>query len=271
MTQPLSVTDVSVAFDGREVLSQVTFDVAAGEFVGLIGPNGAGKTTLLRAIARLVPYDGRIAVDGRDTRLLPRRELARSIAYLAQGHVASWPLEARQIVSLGRLPHVSPWRQSSPIDDKVIDEAMMRSDVSRLAHQNIDALSAGERARVMLARALAVDAPILLADEPIASLDPFHQLQIMELLRERAATGTTIVMVTHDLTLAARYCGRLFLLSDGRLVADGTSETVLTDEFLLKVYGIEALRSTYGGEPYVLPWRRVDAAAGEVKAGPTNP
>ena len=268
MSRLLSARDVSVAYEGRQVLWDVSFDLTLGEFVGLIGPNGAGKTTLLRALARLADYSGLVTLRGEDVRLIDRRRLSKEMAYLAQGHAASWPLEARRIVALGRLPHVAPWHRPNALDDKIIDEAMARADVARFALQDVDTLSAGERARVMLARALAVKAPILLADEPIASLDPYHQLQIVELLRDLAREGATVVMVTHDLTLAARYCDRLMLLSEGRLRAEGGSEVVLSEATLAEVYGVEALRSAHDDESYVLPWRRVDEA--RLKPRPTS-
>lgn len=257
MTSLLRVDKVSVSFNGRSAVDQVSFDLKAGEFVGLIGPNGAGKTTLLRSIARLVPFTGQIYFQGQETSNLDRSHLSKGIAYLAYGHTAHWPLAAKQVVALGRLPHLSPLQRPSPEDNAVINEIMTRADVTQFADRNIQTLSAGERARVMLSRALAVQANLLLADEPVGSLDPFHQLQIMELLRELTQDGTTIVLVTHDLTLAARFCDRLILLADGKVVAEGKSELVLSDENMAKAYRVEVFRTQHGNEPFVLPWRRL--------------
>ncbi len=258
MTSLLRVDHVSVSFNGRAAVDEVSFDLKAGEFVGLIGPNGAGKTTLLRSIARLVPFTGQIYFQGQDTSDLDRSHLSKGIAYLAHGHTAHWPLAAKQVVALGRLPHLSPLQRPSPKDDAVINEIMLRADVTQFADRNIQTLSAGERARVMLSRALAVQAKLLLADEPVGSLDPYHQLQIMELLRELAQGGTTIVLVTHDLTLAARFCNRLILLADGKVVAEGDSGSVLSDENVAKAYRVETFRAEHDNEPFVLPWRRLE-------------
>jgi iron complex transport system ATP-binding protein len=254
----LSASGLGVAIDGKPILRGIDFTVRSGGIVGLIGPNGAGKSTLIRAIAHLLrPVDGRIAIDGVDIASFDRRALAQRIAYLPQGHVVHWPLDVYHVVALGRLPHLSPMARVSEKDHGIVRRAMERTDVTAFAHRTVTTLSGGERARVMLARALAVETPILLVDEPVASLDPFHQLQVMELLRGIAEEGRLVIAVLHDLPLAARFCTRLLLLEGGRLVADGSPAEVLARQHLRDAYAIEGVYGAEQGESYVLPWRRL--------------
>lgn len=249
----LDVTDLTVAFNGRAVVSHVDLRLATGEMVGLIGPNGAGKTSLVRAAAGLLPHDGTIMLDGIDTAGLSRRDRARQVAYLAQGATVHWPIRARDLVALGRLPFLSSLRRPTDHDSAAIGRAMDRTDVTAFADRDVRTLSAGERARVLLARALAAEAPLLLADEPVAALDPYHQLHIMGLLREYAAAGAVVLVVLHDLSLAARYCHRLALMHDGRLMTIGPPDDVLSESNLESAYHIKAMRGTVDGAPYIVP------------------
>ena len=184
----------------------------------------------------------------------PARELARRIAYLAQGHTAHWPMSVEKLVRLGRLPHHRGWRGPDPGDTAIVEQVMAATDVTRLWDRTVGTLSGGERVRVMLARALAVEAPTLLVDEPVAALDPYHQLQVMAVLRETAHRGTAIVAVLHDLTLAARFCDRLLLLEGGRLLAEGKPRTVLTEQNLAAAFQVTTLRGQHLGQDYVVPW-----------------
>jgi iron complex transport system ATP-binding protein len=230
----------------------------AGELVALVGPNGAGKTTLLRALAGLLPHAGAVRLAGRDLSGLAPRERARLVAYLPQGHQAHWPLPARDIVALGRYPHGArdPSRLE-PAAASAVDEAMRRADCAAFATRDVQTLSGGERARVMMARVLAVRAPVLLADEPTAALDPRHQLEIMTALADEARRGALVVAVTHDLTLAARFASRVLLLKDGALLGDGAAAEVLTPARLRDVYGVEARIIAVDGESLVVPWSAV--------------
>ncbi|MHA1113035.1 MAG: ABC transporter ATP-binding protein [Alphaproteobacteria bacterium] len=248
---------IGVRIDGAAIVTGAALSASAGELVGLIGPNGAGKTTLLRAVAGLAPHDGAVRLDGRPASALSRRAFARAVAYLPQGHGVHWPLTVRRLVALGRLPHLLPWQRPGPADATAIDGAMARTDIAHLGGRNVQTLSGGERARVLLARVLAVEAPVLLADEPIAALDPYHQLHVMALLRATADAGAAIVAVLHDLTLAARYCDRLVLMNAGRVVAEGDAATVLDETNLRAAYRLAALYGEHEGSPYVLPWRRL--------------
>ena len=238
-TPQLSVRGFDVDLGGRAVLHDAGFGARAGEVVGLIGPNGAGKTTLLRAICQLVPArSGAASWDGRALGAMVARERATTLAYLPQGQTIHWPLTVRRLVALGRLPRLGPLSRPSSADAAAVDAAMTAADVTHLAARETTSLSGGERARVLLARALAVEAPVLLADEPTASLDPYHVLEIMSLLRAIADQGRLVVAVMHELGLVARFCDRVVLLNHGRKVAEGPPREVLTPERLREVYRI---------------------------------
>ena len=254
----LAAAGISVRLGARAVLDSVSLSVRSGETVGLIGPNGAGKTTALRALAGLVPVmAGEIQLDGQRLDRLSERHRARAIAYFAQGAICHWPLLVGRLVALGRLPHLTPWNAPTAADRRAIDDAMTAADVTDLADKPVSDLSQGERARVLLARALAVEAPVLLADEPVAALDPRHQLQIMQVLAARARSGAAVIVVLHDLTLAARFCDRLVLLAEGRVLAEGTPAETLTPGRLLKAYGIAAEIGRRGTSLFVVPWEVV--------------
>ncbi len=246
---------VGVAYGGCPVVTEAAFGLDAGRLVALVGPNGAGKTTLLRALGGLTPSTGRITVAGTDLLQLPPRERARRIAFLPQGHVVHWPLTARDVVALGRYPHglADPSRMGAR-DAAIVDAALARTDASAFAGRQVTTLSGGERARVMLARVLAVEAPILLADEPTAALDPRHQIGIMATLREEARRGALVIAVTHDLGLAARMADEVMVIDRGRIVARGAPRSVLTPQLMREVYGVDALVTEHAGEPVIVPW-----------------
>ncbi|MBL6938573.1 MAG: ABC transporter ATP-binding protein [Alphaproteobacteria bacterium] len=257
----LSVRNLTVSLGGKPILRDVTAEFAPGGLIGLIGPNGAGKSTLLRAMAHLIPHDsGMVAMDGQDIDGIPTRALARKIAYLPQGHTLHWPLRADHVVALGRLPH----RARPDRDAAAVRTAMQRADVGQFAERIVTTLSGGERARIMLARALAVEAPVLLVDEPVASLDPYHQLHVMELLRELAKEGRLVVAVLHDLPLATRFCDRLVMLKDGTVIAQGCAADVLSRENLQHTYSVEGVFGRENDEQFVLAWRRLAAAGAEL-------
>ena len=243
---------VSVTLGGRPVVDGVSADLSGG-VIGLIGPNGAGKSTLVRAIAGLIPAEGAILIDGAPVATITLRDRARRIAYLPQGQAVHWPLTVERLVALGRLPHLAPFARPGETDAQAIEHALERTGLQPLRDRPVAELSGGERARVLLARALAVEAPLLLADEPLAALDPAHQIEVMALLRAEAARGATVIAVLHDLTLAARWCDRLLLIDRGGLVADGKPADVLTAERIAAVYGVSAHIGEAAGEPLIVP------------------
>jgi iron complex transport system ATP-binding protein len=253
----IAIEALGVRLGERLVLSEITARLDAGTLIGVIGPNGAGKSTLARAMLGLVaPAHGRVLIDGEPLATLRRADLARRIAYLPQGQQLGWPLSVARLVALGRLPHLAPFSRLAEADRAAIDRAMARADVAALSARTATELSGGERARTLLARALAVEAPALIADEPLASLDPAHQLDVMALLAEEASRGRLVVAVLHDLTMAARFCQRLLLLSDGRLIADGLPDEVLTAARLAGAYGVRAWTGAAEGHRLVVPLER---------------
>jgi iron complex transport system ATP-binding protein len=236
----LVASGVHVRLGTASVLEGVSLAVAPGEFVGLAGPNGAGKTTFLRTAANLVPATaGSVRIGGKTHAELGPAGVARTLAYLPHGAPVHWPMPARRVVALGRLPHLSAWQRLSERDEAAVDSAMMRAGVSAFATRRVDELSAGERARVMIARALAQEPKLLLADEPTVALDPYHQLRVLELLRAIADAGGAVLAVFHDLALATRYCTRLALIRSGRILADGAPADVLSADNVRAAYGVE--------------------------------
>jgi len=258
----LSADNVSVVLGpGVQVLNSVSMSPAAGQVTGLIGPNGAGKTTLLNVMAGLLePKEGRILYGGKPIDQISRQQRGQEIAYLEQDTQCHWPLTVERMVMLGRTPYLKPFRGESADDHAHVADALKRCDVAQFSDRNVLTLSGGERARAMLARALTGEPKVLLADEPTAGLDPYHQLHVMELLREHAQAGTAIIVVLHDLTLAARFCDRVCVLADGEVAADGPPVEVFASDVVPQVYGVTTSTGIHDGQTYVVPWRRLPSS-----------
>ena len=258
MSAFLSAQGVNVELAGRAVLKDISLSLASGHLVALVGPNGAGKTTLLRALAGLLPSDGAIHVGGEALSSLALRERARRFAYLPQGHIVHWPLPARDIVALGRYPHggTDPARMSQK-DSEAVLRAMRATDVVEFSDRRVTELSGGERSRVALARVLAVEAPVILADEPTASLDPRYQLDVMKSLRAVADQGVLVIVVTHDLGLAARFADTILVLREGGLVAQGTPAAALSEQVMADVFRISAYRAEFERAAVIVPWTEI--------------
>jgi len=250
---------LSFSRNGRPILEGVEVALARGEILGLIGPNGAGKSTLLRILAGVLPADaGRLSLDGKPLAEFSRRERARRIAYLPQSSGVAWPLSVERLVELGRIPHLESWQRPGPRDRTVIERIIVQTDLLALRQRPFNTLSGGEQARVLLARALVTEPDILLADEPVAALDPAHQLDVMQLLSDYCEVGLSAIVVLHDLTLAAHFCHRLQLLYQGATLDEGAPEEVLNEENLATAYAIElADVEETGFSPFALPWRRL--------------
>jgi iron complex transport system ATP-binding protein len=234
-----SARDVSFRYPGgdRDAVAGAHLDIARGEFVALLGPNGSGKSTLLRLLlGALVPRAGTIAYDGRAVRDWPRDRFAREVGVVTQSEELAFVLTVRELVAMGRYPHLGAWRNERDEGRAAIEHALARCAVSDLAERSVLELSGGERQRARLARALAQEPRTLVLDEPTASLDIAHEMTLFEMLAALAHDGVTIIVVTHNLNLAARYAQRLVLLDRGHIVAAGAPADVLTQPNIESVY-----------------------------------
>jgi iron complex transport system ATP-binding protein len=259
----LAAANVEVSYGTRRAVRATTFALEPGNLIALVGPNGAGKSTLLRALAGLIAHRGAVTWRGAALAKLDARTRARTAAYLPQDPPVHWPLAARELVALGRLPHRAFAANESAADAAAVTAAMRQTDTLDLGTRSVSRLSVGERARVLLARALAVEAPVLLVDEPIAMLDPYHQLEVLGTLRAYAAGGgpeastRLVVVVLHDLGLAARFCDRVLIMDAGAIVGDGAPDATLDAQAIRTHYRVEAFIARHDGEPLIVPWRPI--------------
>ena len=252
----LRARDIAVAIGGTPVLRGVGVEVCAGEVVGLIGPNGAGKSTLLRALTGLTPCErGTVEIAGRPLGSLDRRARARAVAVVQQLPEAPPTMTVEELTLLGRNPHLGLLARESVRDHAIAAEAMRRAGCAAFTARALGTLSGGQRRRAFLARALAQEAPLLLLDEPTANLDVQAQCEIFELVRGLAAEGVGVLVVVHDLTIAATYCDRLLLLDAGRVVAEGAPREVVTAEHVARVYGarVTVIDDSRHRAPIVVP------------------
>jgi iron complex transport system ATP-binding protein len=260
----IRLRDVSVRRGGRVVVRGVDLSVDAGEWVCVIGPNGAGKSTLLAAIAGLVPSQGTIEFGGRPLGSLRRKARARTVAFVPQHPVIPEAIRVADYVLLGRAPHLGPFGAEGPRDLAAVGGVVDRMRLRWAAGRRLDSLSGGERQGVVLARALAQEAPVLLLDEPTTGLDLGHQQDVLELVASlRGTEGLTVVSAMHDLTIAGRFANRLVLLDDGRVAADGPAVDVLRPDLIERHYGAHVrvlsdpnvgpiVVPTRGGDPHVI-------------------
>ena len=254
----LEASGIHVELGGQAILRNVEVTVRRGEVVGLVGPNGAGKSTLLRVVTGMLrPSAGTVAIEGDALGALPRREIAMRVAVVQQLPEAPPTMRVRDLVVLGRHPHLGLLARESRHDFDVVAEAMRRAGCDRFADRELGSLSGGERRRAFIARALAQEAPLLLLDEPTSNLDAHAQVEILELVADLAAGGSGVLLIVHDLTLAAAYCDRVVLLDRGEVVADGPPSEVVTSEHVQRVYGrgVTVLAHPVSGAPVVIPSR----------------
>jgi cobalamin transport system ATP-binding protein len=262
----IALENVSVMLGGRPVVDRVDLQVGSGEWLALIGPNGAGKTTLLRAVARLLPFTGSIALHGRPANAMPRAELSRLLAVVPQEPSTPPWMTVGEYVLLGRTPHLGPLAKEGTRDREAAGRALARLDLLGYGDRQLGTLSGGEKQRVVVARALAQEARIVLLDEPTAALDIGHQQQALELLDSlRAESGLTLVAAMHDLTLAAQYADRMVLLDEGRVVADGPPHDVLTERVIARHYDATIQVVRVDGKIAVVPSRPAGAVLDETQ------
>ncbi|WP_445502765.1 ABC transporter ATP-binding protein [Microvirga sp. G4-2] len=249
----LRAHSLAVDLGRRHALSRVDLTLPSGRFTVIVGPNGAGKTTLMRTLAGLLePTAGQVTLDGQPVPRMSARERSRCIAYLPQGGSVAWPLPVAEVIALGRMPHGENPDGLSFKGKEAVASAIHAVDLEGFENRPATELSGGERARVLLARALATQARVLLADEPVAALDPRHQLIVLDVLKKQARAGTTVAAIMHDLTLAARFADEIILLNQGTVAASGPPERVLTEELLAANFGIQAHVSHDGGHLVVV-------------------
>ena len=239
MSPAISVDNLTHAFDHHTVLKSVSFHIDKGQFFIIIGPNGSGKTTLLKCLVGLLPFkQGRIDILSRDSAAYSAKALARKIAYVPQSAPAEFPFSVTQIVLMGRAPHLGVLGLEGDTDMEIARYAMATTDVEHLADRRLDQLSGGEQQRVFIARAICQQPAIILMDEPTAALDLAHQIRLMDLMEQlKQDRGVTVVMVSHDLNMAAMYADRLLLLSHGQIAGIGSAGEVIRYDLLEKVYG----------------------------------
>lgn len=255
----LMVRDLSYMIRDRRILSGISFDAGSPALIGLVGPNGSGKTTLIRCIDGIIRPEGSILLDETDLSLLPRMEVAKRVAYVPQGIRNNSSATVFDAVLMGRRPHLS-WSIGKKDEEEVV-RALELLGVEDLAFRQLRTLSGGERQRVMIARALAQESPLLLLDEPTSALDLRNAMEVMELIhRLTVDEGRLAIMAIHDLSLAARYCTGIIVLSGGTIAAQGPPADVLTPEVIAQVYGVDAVIEHRGEIPYIFPIRPVTKA-----------
>lgn len=263
LSSPLSLIaeNIQLKKNQQTILQDVQFQLNQGEFIGLIGPNGAGKSSLLKILAGLDKhFSGQVSLVSEQKIALDkmhRLERAKTIAFLPQQEVPAWPLSVEHLVGLGRLPWNNSMTQQSPVDQDAITFAIEQTDLQHLRRRNVMELSGGELQRALLARVFAGGQLIILVDEPISALDPYHQLHVMELLAEKASQKGMVCAALHDLNLAATFCNRLVLLDQGKIIASGQPAEVLTNENLRRVYGIDAYVDCREEGVVIIPRKRV--------------
>ncbi len=235
----IAAEDLSYRVEAQMLLDNVHLHAESGRFVGLIGPNGAGKSTLLRALSGMLrQQQGAVRLEGKDLRSLSSREVATGLALVPQIAPYTHGFTSFELVLMGRYPHLGRFQIEGMADNRIARDAMRQTDTERFADRTLDTLSGGERQRVFVSRALAQQPRILLLDEPTSNLDVFHQLKVLDLVRQLVNEGLTAVAAIHDLHMAARYCDRLVLLSSGRVLAEGTPEEVLTPKTIESAFGV---------------------------------
>jgi iron complex transport system ATP-binding protein len=257
----LRAESLSLSYDTTPIIHSLDLETPSGQITALIGPNGCGKSTLLRGLARLLkPKVGSVLLNGYAIQTIPTKLLAKELGILPQSPIAPEGITVRELVGQGRYPHQDWFQQWSHADEDALQNALTLTTLTALADRPVDTLSGGQRQRAWIAMALAQETDILLLDEPTTYLDLAHQLEVLELLVKLNQEGKTIIMVLHDLNHAAHYADHLIVLADGRMIAQGTSHEVITEEIIRNVFGVESQVMPHPGtgKPLCLPLRRTN-------------
>lgn len=237
----LEIRNLNCWLNGKQLLHNINFAVAAGELIGIIGANGAGKSTLLKCLCGINKFDGEIAYNGKPLGTMPAATCAQLVGYMDQENNCDFPFSAREIVTMGRYPHLGRFSGESATDYQIVDQALHAVAADKLAASNFQLLSGGERQRVLFARVLAQQTPMILLDEPTSALDIACKEQLFELMKTEARSGKTVIATIHDIKDAARHCTRLIVMKSGRIIADGSPEQILTDELIRSTYGLDTV------------------------------
>ncbi len=238
----IEISGICYSYEGKNALEKVTAQVPSGSFTGIIGPNGSGKSTLLRILGSVLrPFKGKVLYDGTDIALMPPLHRARLVGAVLQDSGAQFGFTVREVVEMGRFPYRGLFGKTDGSDSAAVEEAMDKAGVLQFSERPVTALSSGERQRAYIARALAQQPKVLLLDEPTSHLDISYQLEVMQMLKMLSSSGTTVVIVMHDLNLAGLYCDRLIAMKDGEVVAQGGPDMVLTAKNIMEIYGVKAL------------------------------
>lgn len=253
---PVEVKNLRHSYEATEVLKGVSLQVNKGDFAGIVGPNGSGKTTLVKNIMRsLSPSKDTVFISGEDVRSLSHKSLAKSLGAVPQTNVIDYDFSARDIVLMGRAPHIGRFQRESEKDYQIVEESMKKTDTWHLKDRSIRELSGGERQRVIIARALAQEPGVLILDEPVTHLDIKHQISLMELTKSLCREkGITVIAILHDLNFAMTYCDHVMLVHKGEIVENGNPHQILTEESIRAVYGIDVCIVDHPrtGMPYIL-------------------
>ncbi len=254
----LDAKNISYAIANKTILKNINIELHSGEILGLIGPNGAGKSTLLKVLASLTDhYEGSYQLKEKNISEYSRKALAKIMGYQEQSAPVHWPLPVQRVVELGRLPHQGFNESLNDTDIQLVNAAIDKAEITDLLERDVSSLSGGERMRVLLARLFAGEHEIILADEPVASLDPYHQVHVMELLAEHAKAGNAIIVVLHDITLAARFCDKVILLDQGQCVAQDSVLALHESKELEKAYQMTFHKTELADGVILTPWRRL--------------
>lgn len=258
----LKVKNVEFGYNSTPVLENISLDLDRSEVIGIVGPNGAGKSTLIRCIDRiLTPIGGTILLDENNISKMTRMEIAKEMGYVPQTTTRVFPATVFDTVLMGRRPHLG-WKSSEEDVDKVL-EVLELLGIMEFAMRDFNEISGGQQQKVLIARALAQEADILLLDEPTSNLDIRHQLEVMDIMKGIVSKkGISAIVAIHDLNLASRYTDRLLMMNGGRIFAAGNPESVLTVENIRRAYGVEALVKNDGERPYIIPVRPINCSSG---------